>query len=75
MNRESVWSHCPVLRSLKRRPETRNVRGNFGTHHRFIGNYEAKTCHFLPATDQLVVSCIDGVWVFDAAVMKSKKLK
>ena len=49
-------------------------RGIFGTHHRFIGNYDAKNCYFLPATDELVVSCIDGVWVFDAAAMKSKKL-
>ena len=48
--------------------------GIFGTHHRFIGNYEAKNCYFLPATDELVVSSIDGIWVFDAAAMKSKKL-
>ena len=48
-------------------------RDIFGTQHRFIGNYEAKNCYFLPATDQLVVSCIDGVWVFDAAAMKAKK--
>jgi hypothetical protein len=49
-------------------------RGIFGTHHRFIGNYEVKNCYFLPATDQLVVSCIDGVWILDAAAMKAKKL-
>ena len=50
-------------------------RGIFGTYHRFIGNYEVKNCHFLPATDELVVSSIDGVWVFDAAAMKAKKLQ
>ena len=49
-------------------------RGIFGTHHRFIGNEEAKNCYFLPATDALIVSCIDGVWVLDAAAMKAKKL-
>jgi len=49
-------------------------RGIFGTHHRFIGNNEAKNCYFLPATDQLVVTSFDGVWVFDAAAMKAKKL-
>ena len=48
--------------------------GIFGTHHRFVGNYETKNCYFLPATDQLVVSSGNGVWVFDAAAMKSKKL-
>ena len=50
-------------------------RGIFGTYHRFIGNYEVKNCHFLPATDELVVSSIDGVWVLDAAAMKAKKLQ
>lgn len=45
-------------------------RGVFGTRHRFIGANEARNCHFLPATDQLVVSCLNGVWVFDAAAMK-----
>lgn len=48
-------------------------RGIFGTHHRFIGNYEAKNCYFLPTADALIVSCIDGVWVLDAAAMKAKK--
>lgn len=49
-------------------------RGIFGTHHRFIGNNEAKSCYFLPATDQLVVTSYDGVWIFDAAAMKAKKM-
>ena len=49
-------------------------RGIFGTHHRFIGNETAKNCYFLPATDELVVSSYDGVWVLDAAAMKAKKL-
>ena len=49
-------------------------RGIFGTRHRFVSNSAAKNCYFLPATDQLVVSNNDGVWVFDAAAMKSKKL-
>ena len=48
-------------------------RGIFGTYHRFIGSDEAKNCYFLPATDELIVSCIDGVWVLDAAEMKAKK--
>ena len=45
----------------------------FGANHRFIGGNEAKNCHFLPATDQLVVSALDGVWVFDAAAIKAKR--
>ena len=49
-------------------------RGIFGTYHRFIGNYDAKNCYFLPATDELVVTSYDGVWVLDAAAMKAKKL-
>lgn len=48
-------------------------RGIFGTYHRFVGNNEAKNCYFLPATDELVVTSYDGVWVLDAAAMKSKK--
>lgn len=48
--------------------------GIFGTRHRFVGGNEARNCHFLPATDQLVVSCLNGVWVFDAAAMKAKKM-
>ena len=37
-------------------------RGIFGTYHRFIGNYEAKNSHFLPATDELVdpLSTVSG---------------
>jgi hypothetical protein len=72
--RDYVYQVCSLDGCLELYDMT-DGRGIFGTHHRFIGNYEAKTCHFLPATDQLVVSCMDGVWVFDAAAMKSKKLK
>lgn len=46
----------------------------FGARHRFVGNSAAKNCHFLPATDQLVISALEGVWVFDAAALKARKL-
>ena len=48
-------------------------RDIFSTRHRFAGSIVAKNCYFLPETDELVVSCDDGVWVFDAAAMKAKK--
>lgn len=48
-------------------------RGIFGTEHIFVGQNKAKNCHFLPASDQLVISCLTGIYVLDAAEMKSKK--
>ena len=71
--RDYVYQVCSIDGCLELYDMT-DGRGIFGTHHRFIGNCEAKNCYFLPTTDQLVVSCYDGVWVFDAAAMKSKKL-
>lgn len=71
--RDYIYQVCSLDGCLELYDMTEG-RGIFGTHHRFIGNYEAKNCYFLPATDQLLVSCIDGVWVFDAAPMKAKKL-
>ena len=71
--RDYVYQVCSIDGCLELLDMT-DGRGIFGTHHRFIGNYVAKNCYFLPTTDQLVVSCIDGVWVFDAATMKAKKL-
>ena len=44
----------------------------FASCHRFFGSNEAKNCHFLPATDQLVVSALDGVWLFDAKRFREK---
>lgn len=71
--RDYVYQVCSIDGCLELYDMT-DGRGIFGTHHRFIGNYNAQNCYFLPATDQLVVSCMDGIWVFDAAAMKSKKL-
>ena len=71
--RDYVYQVCSLDGCLELYDMT-DGRGIFGTHHRFVFNEEAKNCYFLPATDQLVVSCIDGVWVLDAAAMKAKKL-
>lgn len=71
--RDYVYQVCSLDGCLELYDMT-DGRGIFGTHHRFIGNYEAKNCYFLPAADALIVSCIDGVWVLDAAAMKAKKL-
>ena len=72
--RDYVYQVCSLDGCLELFDMT-DGRGIFGTYHRFIGNYEAKNSHFLPATDELVVSSIDGVWVFDAAAMKAKILQ
>lgn len=71
--RDYIYQVCSIDGCLELFDMT-DGRGIFGTHHRFTGNYNTQNCYFLPATDQLVVSCIDGVWVFDAAAMKAKKL-
>ena len=70
--RDYIYQVCSLDGCLELYDMTEG-RGIFGTHHRFIGNDEAKNCYFLPATDELIVSCIDGVWVLDAAEMKAKK--
>ena len=44
----------------------------FASCHRFFGSNEAKICHFLPASDELVVSALDGVWLFDAKRFREK---
>ena len=70
--RDYIYQVCSLDGCLELYDMTEG-RGIFGTHHRFIGSDEAKNCYFLPATDELIVSCIDGVWVLDAAEMKAKK--
>ena len=72
-DRDYVYQVCSLDGCLELYDMT-DGRGIFGTHHRFIGNYEVKNCYFLPSTDELVVTSYDGVWVLDAAAMKSKKL-
>lgn len=71
--RDYVYQVCSIDGGLELYDMTEG-RGIFGTYHRFVGNSEAKNCYFLPATDELVVTSYDGVWVLDAAAMKSKKL-
>ena len=71
--RDYVYQVCSLDGGLELYDMT-DGRGIFGTYHRFIGNDEAKNCYFLPATDELVVTSYDGVWVLDAAAMKAKKL-
>ena len=71
-DRDYVYQVCSLDGGLELYDMT-DGRGIFGAYHRFIGNYEVKNCYFLPATDELVVSCIEGVWVLDAAAMKAKK--
>ena len=71
--RDYVYQVCSLDGCLELYDMT-DGRGIFGTYHRFIGNYDAKNCYFLPATDELVVTSYDGVWVLDAAAMKAKKL-
>ena len=73
-DRDYVYQVCSYDGGLELYDMTAG-RGIFGTYHRFVGNNEAKSCYFLPATDELVVTSYDGVWVLDAAAMKSKKLK
>ena len=70
--RDYIYQVCSLDGCLELYDMTEG-RGIFGTHHRFIGSDEAKNCYFLPVTDELIVSCIDGVWVLDAAEMKAKK--
>ena len=72
--RDYVYQVCSLDGALELYDMTEG-RGIFGTYHRFIGNNEAKNCYFLPATDELVVTSYDGVWVLDAAAMKAKKLQ
>ena len=71
--RDYVYQVCSLDGCLELYDMT-DGRGIFGTYHRFIGNYDAKNCYFLPATDELVVTSYDGVWVLDTAAMKAKKL-
>ena len=72
-HRDYVYQVCSIDGCLELYDMT-DGRGIFGSHHRFVGNSEAKNCYFLPATDQLIVTSYDGVWVFDAAAMKAKKI-
>ena len=72
--RDYIYQVCSIDGGLELYDMTEG-RGIFGTYHRFVGNNEAKSCYFLPATDELVVTSYDGVWVLDAAAMKSKRLK
>lgn len=73
-DRDYIYQVCSIDGGLELYDMTEG-RGIFGTYHRFVGNNEAKSCYFLPATDELVVTSYDGVWVLDAAAMKSKRLK
>ena len=70
-DRDYVYQVCSIDGYLELYDMT-DGRGIFGTKHRFVGNSEAKNCYFLPATDELVVTSYDGVWVLDAAAMKGK---
>ena len=72
-DRDYVYQVCSLDGCLELYDMT-DGRGIFGSHHRFVVGNDVKSCYFLPATDQLVVTSYDGVWVFDAAAMKAKKI-
>ena len=46
----------------------------YGTRHEFSYANEAVKCHFLPTTNQLLVTANGGIYILDAAKLKAKSL-